>query len=44
LGSRRDAVGGQVVRGADGFAPGVCAEGVDVFMFGEVQVLDEGLA
>jgi|ERR1700682_484256 len=33
-----------VMGGADGFAPRVCAEGIDVFILGEVQVLDEGLA
>ena len=32
------------VGGADGFAPGIGAEGVDVFVLGEVQSLDEGLA
>jgi len=30
--------------GADGFAPGIGAEGVDVFVLGEVQSLDERLA
>src|SRR5229473_4996718 len=30
--------------GADGFAPGICAVGVDVFVLGEVQGLHEGLA
>jgi len=32
------------MRGADGFAPGIRAEGVDVFVLGEVQGLDESLA
>ncbi len=32
------------MRGADGFAPGICAVGVDVFVLGEVQGLHEGLA
>jgi len=30
--------------GADGFAPGICAVGVDVFVLCEGQGLDEGLA
>ncbi len=29
--------------GADGFAPGIGAVGVDVFVLGDVQGLDEGL-
>src|SRR5712664_4852037 len=28
--------------GADGFAPGICAVGVDVFVLGEVQGLGRG--
>jgi len=32
------------VGGADAFAPGIGAECVDVFVLGEMQVLDEGLA
>ncbi len=37
-------VGGLFVGGADGFAPGIGAVGVDVFVLGEGQGLDEGLA
>jgi hypothetical protein len=33
-------IGGLFVGGADGFAPGIGAEGVDVFVLGEVQGLD----
>ena len=35
----------RTVRGsADGFAPGICSVGVDVFVLGEGQDLHEGLA
>ena len=35
---------GIVVNGrTDGVAPGVCAEGVDVFVLGEVDGLEQGL-
>jgi hypothetical protein len=44
LRSRRPAVGRLFVRSADGFAPGIRAEGVDIFVLGEVQSLDERLA
>src|SRR5713226_10020183 len=44
LGIRRRGIGGQVEIVADGFAPGIGAEGVDVFVLGEVQGLHEGLA
>jgi len=37
-------IGRLFMGGADGFAPGICAVGVDVFVLGEVQVLHEGLA
>ena len=37
-------VGGLFVGFADGFAPGVGAVGVDVFVLGEVEGLDQGLA
>ncbi len=37
-------IGGLFMGGADGFAPGICAVGVDVFVLGEVQGLHEGLA
>ncbi len=37
-------IGGLFVGGADGFAPGICAVGVDVFVLCEGQGLDEGLA
>ena len=37
-------IGGLFVGGADGFAPGICAVGVDVFVLGEGQSLHEGLA
>ena len=37
-------IGGLFVRLADGLAPGIGAEGVDVFVLGEVQGLHEGLA
>ena len=29
--------------GTDGVAPGVCAEGIDVFVLGEVDSLKQGL-
>ena len=37
-------IGRLFVGGADGFAPGIGAVGVDVFVLGEVQGLHEGLA
>ena len=37
-------IGGLFVGLADGFAPGIGAVGVDVFVLGEGQDLDEGLA
>src|SRR5260370_2455510 len=37
-------LGGLFVGGADGFAPSVGVVGVDVFVLGEGQDLDEGLA
>src|SRR5260370_20676887 len=37
-------LGGLFVGGADGFAPGIGVVGVDVFVLGEGQDLDEGLA
>ncbi len=37
-------IGRLFVGGADGFAPGICAVGVDVFVLGEGQGLHEGLA
>ncbi len=37
-------IGGLFVGGADGFAPGIGVVGVDVFVLGEGQDLDEGLA
>ena len=37
-------IGGLFVGGADGFAPGIGAVGVDVFVLGEREGLDEGLA
>ena len=33
-------IGGLFVGGADGFAPVICAEGVDVFVLGEVEGLE----
>ena len=33
-------IGGLLVGGADGFAPVIGAEGVDVFGLGEVEILD----
>ncbi len=44
MGIARDVIGRLFMRGADGFAPGIGALGVDVFVLGEVQGLDEGLA
>jgi hypothetical protein len=44
LGIARDVIGRLFMRGADGFAPGIRALGVDVFVLSEVQGLDEGLA
>ncbi len=44
LGRRRLVIGGQVEIISDGLAPGIRAEGVDVFVLGEVQGLDERLA
>ncbi len=40
---RRRGGGGRVEIVADGFAPGIGAEGVELFVLGEVQGLDEGL-
>src|SRR6266849_4070563 len=37
-------IGRLFMGGADGFAPGICAVGVDVFVLGEGQGLHEGLA
>jgi len=37
-------IGGVFVGGADGFAPGVGAVGIDVFVLGDGQDLDQGLA
>src|SRR6266446_7116249 len=37
-------LGGLFMGGADGFAPGIGVVGVDVFVLGEGQDLDEGLA
>ena len=37
-------IGRLFMGGADGCAPGIGAEGVDVFVLGEVQGLDKGLA
>jgi hypothetical protein len=36
--------GGRGEGGADGFAPGIAAEGVDVFVLGELDGLQQGLA
>ena len=44
LGIGRRVIGGLFVGGADGFAPGIGVVGVDVFVLGEGQDLDEGLA
>ncbi len=44
LSNWRWGIGGEVEIVADGFAPGIGAEGVDVFVLGEVQGLHEGLA
>src|SRR5258707_15006244 len=44
LGIRRFVVGRLFMGSADGFAPVIRAEGVDVFALGEVQGLDERLA
>ena len=44
MGIRRFVVGRLFMGRADGFAPVIRAEGVDVFALGEVQGLDEGLA
>ncbi len=43
-GGSDDVIGGLVVGGADGFAPGIRVVGVDVFVLGEGQDLDQGLA
>ena len=44
MGRGRVAVIGVVVDGGtDGVAPGVCAEGVDVFVLGEMDGLEQGL-
>ena len=40
-GIKRHVIGGLFVGGADAFAPGIGAVGVDVFVLGEVQGLDE---
>jgi len=40
----RHVVGRLFMGGADGFAPGIGVVGVDVFVLGEGQDLDEGLA
>ncbi len=37
-------IGRLFVGGADGFAPGIAAVGVEVFVLGQVQGLHEGLA
>jgi hypothetical protein len=44
MGIGRLVIGGLFVRDADGFAPGIGAVGVDVFVLGEGQGLHEGLA
>jgi hypothetical protein len=44
FGTRRRVIDGLFMGDADGFAPVIRAEGVDVFVLGEVQGLDEGLA
>ena len=44
MGRGRVAVIGVVVDGGtDGVAPGVCAEGVDVFVLGQMDGLEHGL-
>ena len=42
LGIRRRVIGRLFMRGADGFAPGIGVVGVDVFVLGEGQGLDQG--